>query len=85
MIGEGCVRVRRGGGEIGVDKPSRAVRAGDILSIVIGARQVVVKVEATGDRRGPAPEAKALYSVIDDRRIAKSDWLAPSDHGAGAP
>jgi len=85
MIGEGCIRVRRGGGEVGVDKPSRVVRAGDVLSIVMGARQVVVKIEAMGERRGPASEAQALYSVLDDRRIATSDWLAPSDHGAGAP
>ena len=85
MIGEGCVRVRRGGGESGVDKPSRLVRAGDVLSIVMGARQVTVKVEAMGERRGPASEAQALYSVLDDRRIAKSDWLARPDHGAGAP
>ena len=49
-----------------VDKPSRPVRCGDVLSFAQGPRWVAVKVEALGERRGPAPEARALYSALTD-------------------
>ena len=47
-----------------VDKPSRPVRCGDVLTFAQGSRWVAVKVEALGERRGPAPEARALYSAL---------------------
>lgn len=66
MVEEGCVRVARSGAEVGVDKPSRVVRPGDNLVLVRDERRLAVRIEALGERRGPAPEARALYSVVDN-------------------
>ena len=52
------------------------MRCGDVLTFAQGPRWVAVKVEALGVRRGPAPEARGLYSVLDepaDRTAAASD------------
>jgi ribosome-associated heat shock protein Hsp15 len=62
FLEEGRVRVIRPGSEaVRVDKPSRAVRAGDGLVFAIGGRLVVVRIEALGERRGPPGEARGLY------------------------
>jgi ribosomal 50S subunit-recycling heat shock protein len=63
FLEEGRVRLIRPGAEaVRVDKPSRAVRPGDALVFAIGGRLVAVSVQALGERRGPAPEARDLYS-----------------------
>ena len=67
IVEDGGVRLARGGGaRTPIDKPSRAVRPGDVLTFAQGARWLAVRVEALGARRGPAPEARALYSVLPD-------------------
>ena len=66
MVEEGCVRLARGGAEVDLDKPSRSVRPGDRLVLVRDDKRFAVRVEALGERRGPAPEARALYSVVGD-------------------
>ncbi|MEM9304075.1 MAG: RNA-binding S4 domain-containing protein [Pseudomonadota bacterium] len=43
-------------------KPARQVRVGDLLSITRGRVHFEVEVVALSDRRGPAPEAQALYA-----------------------
>ena len=49
-----------------VEKASIAVKPGDKLTLPRGYRQVtVVRVQALGLRRGPAPEAQALYKVLE--------------------
>jgi len=65
-IEEGGVRLIRGGARTPLEKPSRSVRCGDVLTFAQGPRWLAVKVEALGVRRGPAPEARALYSMLDD-------------------
>jgi len=47
-------------------RPGASVRRGDVLSFAQGPKWVAVKVEAFGERRGPAPEARALYSALTD-------------------
>jgi ribosomal 50S subunit-recycling heat shock protein len=69
MVAQGDVRVRRGGDEMRLDKPSRMVRRGDCLVLVFGARLLAVRIEALGTRRGPAPEARTLYGVLDDSAL----------------
>ena len=64
IIEEGGVRLMRGGARTPLDKPSRTIRSGDVLTFAQGTRWLAVKVEALGVRRGPAPEARGLYSVI---------------------
>ena len=66
MVAEGRVLISRGGAATPLDKPSRMVRPGDGLVLTFGDRRAAVRIEALGARRGPAPEARALYSVADE-------------------
>ena len=61
VVEEGGVRLVRGQSRAPVDKPSRPVRCGDVLTFAQGPKWVAVRVEALGERRGPAPEAQGLY------------------------
>lgn len=45
-------------------KPSQGVRAGDVLTLAVGPRVRILKVLALGERRGPPPEARALYEDL---------------------
>jgi ribosome-associated heat shock protein Hsp15 len=61
LVERGAVRLTRNGVQIRLDKPGRSVHPGDILVFAIGGRVTELRVLALGDRRGPAPEARALY------------------------
>jgi ribosomal 50S subunit-recycling heat shock protein len=62
FLEDGRVRLtRHGSAEVRVDKPSRAVRPGDDLVFAIGGRLFAITVQALGERRGPASEARGLY------------------------
>jgi ribosome-associated heat shock protein Hsp15 len=65
IVEDGGVRLVRGGARGPLDKPSRTLRCGDVVSFAQGPRWLAVRVEALGVRRGPAPEARALYSVLE--------------------
>ena len=58
-----------------VTKAALAVGQGDVLTFAQGDLIRVVKVLAPGDRRGPAPEAQALYD----------DLSPPPPPGSAAP
>ncbi len=45
-------------------KPAHAVAAGDTLTFIQAGRVRVVRLLATGLRRGPAPEARLLYEDL---------------------
>lgn len=47
-----------------VAKPAHTVGEGDALTFAAGNRIRVVKILAVGTRRGPAPEAQALYEDL---------------------
>ena len=66
VVDEGGVRLVRGESRVPVDRPSRPIRCGDLLTFAQGPKWVAVRVEALGERRGPAPEARALYNVLAD-------------------
>ena len=51
-------------GAVRLDKPSRCVHPGDALTFVQNGRVTSLQVEALGERRGPAEEARALYSLL---------------------
>lgn len=57
--------IRPGQDEVRLDKASRTVRPGDRLVFAIGGRLFDLVIEACGDRRGPAPEARALYTLAE--------------------
>jgi ribosome-associated heat shock protein Hsp15 len=65
FVEEGRIRLTRAGAESRVDKPSRGLRAGDVLVFAIGGRIISVRVVAFGERRGPASEARALYEAVE--------------------
>ncbi|MEW6016820.1 MAG: RNA-binding S4 domain-containing protein [Pseudomonadota bacterium] len=64
FVEEGRIRLTRSGQESRVDKPSRAVRAGDALVFAVGGRLTAVTVVAMGERRGPPAEARTLYCPL---------------------
>ena len=45
---------------------------GDGLSFALGGRVRAVRILALGARRGPAPEAQALYADLDARAPAEA-------------
>jgi ribosome-associated heat shock protein Hsp15 len=47
-----------------VTRPHHTVRPGDVLTFPLGRHIRVVRVMALGTRRGPAPEAQALYEDL---------------------
>lgn len=47
-----------------VSKPARAIGPGNVLTFVQAQETKVVRVLACGERRGPAPEAQALYEDL---------------------
>ncbi|MEL6600107.1 MAG: RNA-binding S4 domain-containing protein [Pseudomonadota bacterium] len=61
-----------------VTKPASPVRVGDVLTFAKGNDIRVVKILALGERRGPAPEAQALY---EDLAPPERNVRPPSDPG----
>lgn len=66
FVDEGRVRLTRAGQESRLDKPARPVKVGDQLVFALGGRLIAVQVEAMGERRGPASEARELYSTLPE-------------------
>jgi len=66
LIEEGRVRMTRGGLETRLDKPARTLKCGDALVFALGGRLHAVRIEALGGRRGPASEARLLYSALEE-------------------
>lgn len=67
MVERGVVRLTHNGVQTRLDKPSRTVHVGDALVFALGGRLIDLRVEAFGERRGPADEARALYSLKTTR------------------
>jgi len=73
-----------------VAKPAQTVRPGDVLTFPQGERIRVIRIEALGLRRGPAPEAQALYADLAEAAPkptieVKSERAAKREAGAGRP
>jgi len=51
-----------------IQKPAQMVVPGDVLTFPQGRQVRVVRVEAIGARRGPAPEAQALYFDMTEKQ-----------------
>jgi ribosome-associated heat shock protein Hsp15 len=52
-----------------VEKSSVNIAPGDILTLPLGREVVAVRVAALAERRGPAPEAQALYKVLAEHML----------------
>jgi len=74
LVTSGYVRVNG----LRTDSPAKAVAVGDVVTVALARTTTVVRIENLGERRGPAPEARQLYSEV------QSD-LGPlvSDNGNG--
>jgi ribosome-associated heat shock protein Hsp15 len=77
VVSEGKVRVD----STRISKPSRNVGAGNTLTFAQGDSVRVVRIVAIGLRRGPAPEAQALYDDLSPP-VEKRDGAAPQRVGA---
>lgn len=62
-----------------VAKPAYGVVVGDVLTFIQAKRTRIVQIQAFGDRRGPAPEAQALYIDQSDPEEQTPDARTP--HG----
>ena len=62
-------------------KPARAVGPGDTLTFPQGSRVRVVRIAAIGNRRGPAPEAQALYEDLSPPSPTRDDAQRPEPGG----
>ena len=60
LVSDGKLRVNT----TPISKPSRSVGAGDVLTFPQGRQVRVIKLVDIGPRRGPAPEAQALYEDL---------------------
>jgi ribosome-associated heat shock protein Hsp15 len=85
-VTEGKVRLNR----VRVEKPSQIVKPGDVLTIALGSRVRVFEVAAPGTRRGPAPEAQALYKDLTPPAPPRDPNALPEpssgrDAGSGRP
>jgi len=51
-----------------VHKPAQNVSVGNVLIFAQGSQIRQVRIEALGERRGPAPEAQALYFDMTEKQ-----------------
>jgi ribosome-associated heat shock protein Hsp15 len=74
-VEDGAVRITRAGVTMRTDKPSYALKVGDVVTLRVHGHVRVLEVLHGAVRRGPAPEAQALY-------IDRSDPIAPAGSAA---
>lgn len=75
-VAGGGVRLSRANAVRRLDKPSEAVGVGDELAFKPNRALIALRIDALGERRGPAPEARALYTLLDGEE--------PDGHVSGA-
>ncbi|MEW9919487.1 RNA-binding S4 domain-containing protein [Marimonas sp. MJW-29] len=68
-------------------KPSSMVAVGDVLTFAQGDHIRVIQIDALGERRGPAPEAQALYTDLSPPKPKSEDRQTanPKFDGKGRP
>jgi ribosome-associated heat shock protein Hsp15 len=60
LIERGKVRVNREK----ANRPSHVLKAGDVVTLSLGPKVRILTVKGFGVRRGPAPEAQALFEEL---------------------
>jgi ribosome-associated heat shock protein Hsp15 len=61
-----------------VEDAAKPVAVGDVITLALSRTTAVVRIEDLGKRRGPAAEARALYS-----EISRGEGALVSDDGTG--
>ena len=82
-VATGKIRLTRGDKTTRIVKASQCVQSGDILTFALHRDVRVLKVQDTGSRRGPAPEAQALYE--DLAPIQPTEARAASEGKTSSP
>lgn len=86
LAASGVIRLTREGETNRVEKASAPVRIGDHLAFLTGRRLLVIEVNGFGLRRGPAAEAKLLYTDHSPPPKPDTPEAAGSrERGAGRP
>ena len=84
LVAGGHVRLNR----TKVGKPSQTIRAGDVVTVAVRDRILVLRIEALAERRGPASEAAALYTDMSPPPPERKPAAPPPvdrPRGAGRP
>ncbi len=84
LVSEGHVRVN----STRIDTPAKAVGPGDVLTVSLPRDVKVLKILASGSRRGPFEEARLLYEDLSPPPPPASDEALQSpkrEAGAGRP
>ena len=87
LVSGGKVRINRAR----VEKPSHAVRPGDVLTIAVGSHIRILEVLAAGTKRGSATHAQALMKDLTPPPPKETDpsptdsRVAARDPGSGRP
>ncbi|RYB07638.1 RNA-binding S4 domain-containing protein [Lichenibacterium ramalinae] len=76
LVTEGHVRVN----SVRVETAAKAVKPGDVVTVALERHVRVLKVLSSGERRGPAPEARTLYEDLAPRPAA-----TPGDDAGEGP
>jgi len=67
-----------------VAKASHTVRPGDVLTFALAGQVRVIRILALGLRRGPAPEARALYQDLTPPQSRMRQEPGPGARPAGS-
>jgi ribosome-associated heat shock protein Hsp15 len=87
LIVSGAVRIN----SERTESADRKVGPGDVLTMQVHEQVLVWRIIDTGTRRGPAPEARALYEDLSPPRIPRAEQspfdraVAERPAGAGRP
>ena len=71
-----------------IDQASVLIKPGDVLTITLERRILVLRVLGCGERRGPAPEAQLLYEDLSPKPAAAGEAepvAAQRAPGSGRP
>ncbi len=85
-----AARVKTGAARINgnlTHKPASMITAGDVLTFEQGDHIRVIQIDALGVRRGPAPEAQALYTDLSppQPKSQNKQPVNPGFDGKGRP
>lgn len=89
FVASGHLRLTRDDKNARIEKPGFTIKPGDTLSFMIGQQVKIIHILHIGHRRGPAPEAQALYEDQSPPPPAKPDkiktGLPTREPGSGRP
>ena len=81
VVSDGKLRVN----STPISKPSRSVSPGDVLTFPKEQDVRVIKIVSIGTRRGPAPEAQALYEDLAPPQPRPKRDFGPGHDRTGRP